>query len=102
MSLQSKLAHSCAHEMECVFKKLYPHMQLNADSFDLYPRESLETALEYLRLDGRIQEGEIADLMDDYDFGDNNLRSFFEKKDGETQYKELLGQIKNIIKRSEM
>ena len=93
------LAHQYAVAMDNIFRENHPDIPLDADSFDIRPREALEEALEYLRLDGRIQEGEIADLLNDYDFGDSNLRTFFEKKDGEEKYKELIARITDIMKR---
>lgn len=94
------MVHQYAIQMEKVFKKIYPSIPLDADSFDIRPREALEDGLGYLYADGLIQKEDISDFMETYDFGDENLSAFFKKSDGKEQYEELLRRISNIINRS--
>ncbi len=92
--------HYYAHQMEQIFKKIHPSMPLNADSFDIRPREALEDGLGYLLADGLIQKENFLEMLETYDFGDENLTAFFNRPDGKEQYEELIRRISNIVNRS--
>lgn len=94
------MTHQYAHQMEKIFKKIHPSIPLDADSFDIRPKEALEDGLEYLYADGLIQKEDISEFMETYDFGDENLSAFFKKSGGKEQYEELLRRISNIVNRS--
>ena len=92
--------HYYAHQMEQIFEKIHPSMPLNADSFDIRPREALEDGLGYLLADGLIQKENFLEMLETYDFGDENLTAFFNRPDGKEQYEELIRRISNIVNRS--
>ena len=69
------MTHQYAHQMEKIFKKIHPSIPLDADSFDIRPKEALEDGLEYLYADGLIQKEDISEFMETYDFGDENHSS---------------------------
>lgn len=89
-----------AIRMEKIFGKIHPSIPLDADSFYIRPKEALEDGLGYLYADGLIQKEDISDFMETYDFGDENLSTFFNRPDGKEQYEELIRRISNIVNRA--
>ena len=98
--MSKEMAHQYAVDMEHIFRKIHPDIPLDADSFDIHPREALEDGLGYLLADGLIQKEDFSEMLETYDFGDENLTAFFNRPDGKEQYEELIRRISNIVNRS--
>lgn len=89
-----------AVRFEAIVKKRHPEISLSADTVTIHPQEALETLLDYLVADGLIETTDIGEFLEEYDFGEGDLRTFIARR-GEEPVKELLRRMESLWRNGE-
>ena len=94
-------AHSYALQLATIFSCKYPTSGFSADNFEVNPADELERGLELFHADNLISFDTLSEILGRMNFGEQSLNEYMRDSFNVELVKELIAQLKEIVKLKE-